>query len=355
MKIAIVGASGFIGLRAVEWFTLGGRAEVRAVVRGFSSLAVLARQELDWRVADPLDAGALAEALKGCDVVLHAAIGDPDQIERMAESAVEACRAARVGRLVWLSSASVHGQAPASGTDETAELRDDHPFPYANAKVRAERTLAAARDFPIVRLRPGVVHGPRSRWLTDAAREVHRGKAWWVEGGRGVCNSIYVDNLLEAARLACTAPGAPGEAFLIGDAEKVSWRDFLLPIAEACGGGEHSFQEVAAHELPGHGAPLPLQKLVSTELGRSLALRVPDRAKRLVKSLAASWPEPAIPRSAWSLPDPPAAQVTAEVGELMLCRAKLPNAKAASVLGYQPPVSFAEGLRRGLAWLEWTR
>lgn len=355
MKIAIVGASGFIGLRAVEWFTLGGRAEVRAVVRGFSSLAVLARQELDWLVADPLDAGALAEAVKGCDVVLHAAIGDPDQIERMAESAVEACRAARVGRLVWLSSASVHGQAPASGTDETAELRDDHPFPYANAKVRAERTLAAARDLPIVRLRPGVVHGPRSRWLTDAAREVHRGKAWWVEGGRGVCNSIYVDNLLEAARLACTAPGAPGEAFLIGDAEKVSWRDFLLPIAEACGGGEHSFQEVAAHELPGHGAPLPLQKLVSTELGRSLALRVPDRAKRLVKSLAASWPEPAIPRSAWSLPDPPAAQVTAEVGELMLCRAKLPNAKAASVLGYQPPVSFAEGLRRGLAWLEWTR
>ncbi len=356
MKIAIVGASGFIGLRAVEWFTLGGRAEVRAVVRGFSSLAVLARQELDWRVADPLDAGALAEAVQGCDVVLHAAIGDPDQIERMAESAVVACRAARVGRLVWLSSASVHGQAPASGTDETAELRDDHPFPYANAKVRAERTLVAARDLPIVRLRPGVVHGPRSRWIADVAREVRRGVAWLVEGGRGVCNSIYVDNLLEAVRLACSAPGAPGEAFLISDAEKVAWRDFLLPIAEAGGGGEHSFREVAARELPGHGAPPPpLQKLVSTELGRSLALRVPDRAKRLVKSLAASWPDPVTPRGAWSLPDPPAVQVTAEVGELMMARWKLPNTKAASLLGYQAPVPFAEGLRRGLAWLEWTR
>ena len=71
MKIAIVGASGFIGLRAVEWFTLGGRAEVRPVVRSFSSLAVLARQELDWRVADPLDARALAGAIEGCDAVLY--------------------------------------------------------------------------------------------------------------------------------------------------------------------------------------------------------------------------------------------------------------------------------------------
>ena len=355
MKIAIVGASGFIGLRAVEWFTLGGRAEVRAVVRGFSSLAVLARQEIDWRVADPLDATALAEAIAGCDAVLHAAIGDPEQIERMAVAAVAACRAAGGTRLVWLSSASVHGQAPAIGTDEGAALRDDQPFPYANAKVRAERTLAAARDVPIVRLRPGVVHGPRSRWIADAAQQVRRGVAWWMDGGRGVCNSIYVDNLLEAARLACTAPDAVGEAFLIADAEAVAWRDLLLPIAAACGGGEHSFREIRPEDLPHHETPPSWQRLAATGLGRRLTLHVPARAKRVVKSLAAAWPEPIPPRSAWSLPDAPAPRVTAEVGELMQGRWKLPHAKAASVLGYRPPVPFAEGLRRGLAWLEWTR
>jgi len=355
MKIAIVGASGFIGLRAVEWFTLGRRAEVRAVVRSFSSLAVLARQELDWRVADPLDARALAGAVEGCDAILHAAIGDPDQIEKMAASAVAACRAARIPRLVWLSSASVHGQAPASGTEESSPLRDDLPFPYARAKVRAEQTLAAARDVPSVRLRPGIVFGPRSSWIVDAARQVQTGTAWWIGGGRGVCHSIYVDNLLEAARLACTAPEAVGEAFLVGDAEEVRWRDFLLPIAEAVGGGEHSFRDLAPRDLPGHETLRGLPRWTSLGLVRAAALQVPDRVKRLVKSAAAAWPEAPPSPGAWSLPAPPAPRLTAELGELMQGTCKLPHAKAARLLGYRPIVPFAEGLRRSLAWLAWTR
>ncbi len=43
MKIAIVGASGFIGMRLLERLVLGREAEVVPVVRAFSSLAVLAR------------------------------------------------------------------------------------------------------------------------------------------------------------------------------------------------------------------------------------------------------------------------------------------------------------------------
>jgi nucleoside-diphosphate-sugar epimerase len=273
----------------------------------------------------------------------------------MAAAAVAACRTAQVARLVWLSSASVHGQAPAPGTDETTPLRDDLPFPYAVAKIRAERTLAAARDVPSVRLRPGIVHGPRSRWIADAAEQVRRGTAWWIEGGCGVCHAIYVDNVLEAARLACTVPGAVGEAFLIGDAEEVKWRDFLVPIAVACGGGEHSFREIAVKDLPPHETPAPLQRLMAIPAIRRAALHVPDRAKRLVKSLAGSWPEPGLPPSAWSLADPPAPRLTAELGELMQCRWRLPHTKAAHLLGYTPGVPFAEGLRRSLAWLEWAR
>jgi nucleoside-diphosphate-sugar epimerase len=355
MKLAIVGASGFIGLRAVEWFTLGGRAEVRPVVRSYSSLAVLARQELDWRVADPLDARALAAAIEGCDVVLHAAIGDPVQIERMAAVAVEACRASRIGRLVWLSTAVVHGPAPGTGTDESTALRDDLASGYARAKVRAEQALAAAGDLAIVRLRPGIVFGPRSSWIAGAAQQVRAGTAWWIDGGRGVCNAIYVDNLLEAVRLACTEPRAVGEAFLVGDAEVVTWRDLLLPVATACGGGEQSFREVEPREIPPHWAPPALQRLTALAPIRAAALRVPDRFKRLVKSAVAAWPEPAPPRSAWTLPDSPAPSLGAEMGALLQCRWKLPHTKAGKLLGYRPPVSFAEGMRRSLAWLEWTR
>lgn len=355
MKLAIVGASGFIGLRAVEWFTFGGRAEVRPVVRSYSSLAVLARQELDWRVADPLDAPALAAAIEGCDAVLHAAIGDPVQIERMAVAAVQACRAVKIPRLVWLSTAVVHGPAPAPGTDEATPLRGDLASGYARAKVRAEHTLSAARDVPIVRLRPGIVFGPRSSWIAGAAHQVREGVAWWIEGGRGVCNSIYVDNLLEAVRLACTEPRAVGEAFLVGDAETVTWRDLLLPVAQACGGGDASFREIDPRDLPPHWTLPALKRFTALAPIRAAALHVPDRWKRLVKSAVAAWPEPAPPPSAWSLPDPPAPRPGAEMGELLQCRWKLPHTKAERLLGYRPPVAFSEGLRRSLAWLEWTR
>jgi nucleoside-diphosphate-sugar epimerase len=273
----------------------------------------------------------------------------------MASVAVEAMRASKVPRLVWLSSATVHGQAPEPGTDESSPLRDDIAFGYARAKVHAERTLTAATDVPSVRLRPGIVFGPRSQWIAGAAQQVEKGVAWWIEGGRGVCNSIYVDNLLEAIRLACTEPKAVGEAFLVGDAEPIKWRDLLLPVAEACGGGEHSFREILPCEVPGH-APLPsLQRFTAIGAVRDAALHVPDRFKRLVKSLAAAWPEPAPPPGAWSLPDPPAPRPGAEMGELLQCRWKLPHTKAEKRLGYRPPVTFAEGMRRSLAWLEWTR
>ncbi len=355
MKIAIVGASGFIGLRAVEWFTLGGRAEVRPVVRSFSSLAVLTRQELDWRVADPLDARALAAAIEGCDAVLHAAIGDPAQIERMAVAAVEACRAARIPRLVWLSTGVVHGPAPAAGTDEATPLRDELPTGYARAKVRAEWTLAAARDVPIVRLRPGIVFGPRSSWIAGAAQQVRAGAAWWIEGGGGVCNSIYVDNLLAAAHLACTEPRAVGEAFLIGDAETVTWRDLLLPIAKVCGGGEQSFREINPRELPAHWELPGFKRLAAIAPIRSAALHLPVRWKRLVKSAVAAWPEPAPAPSAWSLPEAPPTPLSAEMGALQQCCWKLPHTTAEKLLGYRPPVPFSDGMRRSLAWLEWTR
>ena len=40
---------------------------------------------------------------------------------------------------------------------------------------------------------------------------------------------------------------------------------------------------------------------------------------------------------------------------LQQCGYRLPFAKAERLLGYQPPVSFATGLKGTLDWLKWTR
>src|SRR5436853_7812411 len=116
MKIALLGASGFIGSRIVELFHLEGWCEVKAVVRQFSSLARLARFDLAWQLADATSLQQLTAAFEGCEAVIHAIGGDAQVILETIAPVYRAAAAAKVRRIVYLSTASVHGQAPLPGT-----------------------------------------------------------------------------------------------------------------------------------------------------------------------------------------------------------------------------------------------
>jgi nucleoside-diphosphate-sugar epimerase len=72
--------------------------------------------------------------------------------------------------------------------------------------------------------------------------------------------------------------------------------------------------------------------------------------KRATKTLLASWNPPA-PPEAWSLPGKAGPHITEEMALLQQNRWKFPHEKAASVLGYRPPVTFDEAMRRSFAWL----
>ena len=355
MKIALVGASGFVGTRMLEKWVLEGTFEVVPVVRSFSSLAVMARFELPWQVCDVFDPVALAQAFKGCDAVVHAAIGDPGQIERMAETIYRAAETARVRRLVVLSSASVHGQAPPPGTDETSPLHERHAMAYNTAKVRAERILnrlGASGSVEVALLRPSVVYGPRSRWITDTARQLLDGSACLIRAGEAICNSIYVDNLIQAVELALKVPQAAGEVFLVGDAELVTWRTFYQRIADALGVGMETVRSI---EPPLFARPLKerVGAITSLPITQKILPLIPGKIKRLSKVVLANWQE-APPPNAWRLPSPTACATTEELSLLQQCAWRLPMQKAQTLLGYQPAVPFDEAMRRSLAWLKFT-
>ena len=128
-------------------------------------------------------------------------------------------------------------------------------------------------------------------------------------------------------------------------------RTFLLPLAAHLGLPASAFAELPPSEIiPERAAPLAA--LTRTRVYQRLGDAVPDRAKRLVKGLAAAWPAPAPARDAWTLPSPPAARLTLEQTLLQRCAWKLPHAKAARLLGYAPPVPFAAGLAASLEWLD---
>ncbi|HEU5079199.1 MAG TPA: NAD(P)-dependent oxidoreductase [Opitutaceae bacterium] len=354
MKIAIIGANGFIGSRLVEQFHLGGNDEVAPIVRKPSSLALPARFAVDWRLGDALDAASLTKALQGCDAVVHAAIGDPVQIEKMPAVLCAAASAAKIKRVVYLSSASVHGQNIPMNTVESTPLHTDHSLEYNNAKVRAERSFfseSAKYGLSGYALRPGVVYGPRSRWIADLANELRDGRAWLYENGSGICNSIYVDNLIHAVRLCLDAASGAGEAYLVGDAETVSWADFYHAAADFVGVDRSTIQSV--NVLPAFEKSFKdrVEKTVAQPWVQSLLPAVPFKLKRATKNIIASWNPPTAP-NAWTLPSSSAKpQITEEMALLQQNHWKFPHDKAAKVLGYAPPVSFAEAMRRSFAWL----
>lgn len=350
--IAILGANGFVGSRLLEVFHLRQLATLRPVVRRYSSLACLARFDLDWRIADACDLDGLTEAFRGCDAVVNLIAADPAVIVRNATVSYQAAQAAGVKRMVFMSSASVHGQAPAPATDETSPLHTNHVFAYNNAKVRAEQTLIELRrkgSVELVILRPGIVFGPRSRWVSDIANQLMSNSAYLINGGQGICNSIYVDNLIEAIRLALSEPAADREVFLVGDSERVTWLQFYGQIASGLG---VDLQLVSRLDAPhfDHGAIEQVQRLHASRPVQALLPIVPAPLKRAVKGAISAATAPPLP-SAWALPNTPGPQVTEEFTALHQCSVQLPWTKAAAVLGYQPTVSFAEGMDRSLGWL----
>jgi nucleoside-diphosphate-sugar epimerase len=353
IKIAVVGANGFIGTRVVEMFALNHMAEVIPVVRDYAGLARSSRFDLEGRVANAFDEQALVSAFQGCDVVVHAVAGDIKTILGTLAPMYHAAQKARVRRLVYLSSGSVHGQAPQPGTDENSALNTRQDLPYNNAKVRAEQTLARLReqgDVQLIILRPGIVFGPRSSWITHFADDLLAGKAALLNRGRGICNSIYVDNLVHAIYLAATQPNIDKEAFLLGDQECVTWSDLYRPIATALGRDLEEIPEgiVSSQEQSWFERlePIRVSKTVQGLLSviphryKLAAFRAYETVLRYDTIMSIS------PRKEQQ------ASIPYEMGMLYSCSYKLPLEKAAHILGYQPPVSFQEACQRTVAWLE---
>ncbi len=301
MKVAVIGGAGFIGSRIVTLLGASASFEPVPIVRaGHANIA-------EARIADALDQEELAAALSGCDAAIHSISGDPATIVGAIEPLISASSAAGLKRIVYLSSASVHGQSPKPDTDESSPLRDYQEIAYNNAKVEAERQLRAVTIPEIVILRPGIVYGPDCRWTNAFAHALQDGSACLVNGGAGICNACHVDNLVEAIRLSLITPEAAGETFIVGDTEAIRWRDLYAPVAA---GMNRSLDDLPPAPVPIDGSDGPRANWWS----RLIRRRCP--------------------------------QISREMFLLQSCQVKLPITKAERILGYVPPVSFGEAARQ---------
>lgn len=352
MKIAVIGANGFVGSRLVEMLHLAQEHAVIPIVRTPASLVRATRFDLEWRIADARDGVALRRALLGCDAVVHAASGQGREMEKMAATLCTAAAATGIRRLIYLSSASVHGLTPEAGSNEHSPLHTTNAPPEIAQRILAERTFFQRCErlrLEGIALRPAIVYGPRCSWFATLARDLREGRGGWFGDGRGTFNGIYVDNLVSAifSSLAAPAP-ATGKPYLIGDEETVTWREFYLATARLLGASSRRIASVT--ELPAEiaDARAPLRRLASSAGVKAVAPVLPSGVKRLARYLLATEVADA---DAWAPRPPPGPAIARELALLQQCRWRFPHKRAARALGFQPPVTFAEGLKRTAAWL----
>lgn len=353
--VGIVGASGFIGRRAVELFSKHG-FDVCPIVRAESSLSRLPHSKFDYRIANALDCSALQKAFVGCDVVIHSVLGSAGLIRGSIAPAYRAAQLAGVRRIIYLSTMCVHGQAPAPRTDESSPLSATHDFPYNNAKIEAERKLLQLRSkgsVEVVIFRPGIVFGPRSHWVVNLANELSQKTAYLIQGGEGICNTTYVDNLVHAMKLAMVSAEADGQAFFVGEHEQITWAGFYQPFAEALGISMDQVASVAVPKFKRSWKQRILGPIWDSELAQKTLSVIDDDLKQALKKSLSRKRKVSSPslqlQEADSLRPKPI--VSREMAALQQCQYKLPLQKAQQLLNYEPIVSFPEASNICIEWL----
>jgi nucleoside-diphosphate-sugar epimerase len=53
-----------------------------------------------------------------------------------------------------------------------------------------------------------------------------KGDFAWVENGNGMCNAVYVGNVVDMCIKCCSEPAADHQAFIATDGEQLTWREF---------------------------------------------------------------------------------------------------------------------------------
>jgi nucleoside-diphosphate-sugar epimerase len=241
VKVLVIGC-GYVGLRAARRWVRDGCA-VHALTRSPTRAAEFARDGITPTVGDVSDPATLAP-LPECDVLLYAVGHDRTTGGDRRRGAVEGLSNVldimqdRSGRIVYLSSVSVYGQADGSWVDEdsaTAPQSEGGNICLMAEALLRERCRRRGVECCILRL--AGIYGPQR--LLARVESLQRGEPL---AGRGDAwlNLIHAEDAAAAA-VAAAGHNTPLPLYLVSDDRPVTRGEFFAHLASLIGAPPPSF------------------------------------------------------------------------------------------------------------------
>lgn len=307
-RVLVTGANGFVGRHLCSELLDNGWM-VRAAVRTDKAVVDLP-PGVEPHV---LDAGGWVSALSGVRSVVHLIARthvlrdqqlDPLTAYRLVNvettrELLEASLKVGVKRFVYLSSIKAvgEGRGPLPYTEDSSCSPEDA---YGISKLEAEGLVleAAALGIEPVVVRPPLVYGPGVRGnFLRLLQAISKGIPLPLGMVHNERSMVFVGNLVNALRCGLEAPNAVGEVFHVADREPVSTSNLIVRLGKHLG-----------RSYPVWPMPVPLLRLAGTLLHRE------NEIERLVGSLTVS------------------------------------ATRAKQLMGWVPPYSMDDGLRRTVEW-----
>ena len=309
MKVLVTGANGFVGREVLQRLNVMGGLQAVGSVRRAAGLTGTTIVE----VGDLTSQTDWSFTLAGADAVVHLAA----RVHVMHDTATDSLTAFRavnvdgtlnlarqaavagVKRMVFISTVKVNGESTWPGRAFTEVDAPNPQDAYGQSKHEAEqglRELSAETGTEVVIIRPPLVYGPgvKANFAT-LMRAVQRGWPLPLGAVHNQRSLVALDNLVDFIVTCMTHPQAANQTFLVSDGHDLSTTELVRGMAQASG-------------VPSRLLPVPVWALQAgaTLLGKG------DAVQRLCGNL------------------------------------QVDISKARSLLGWVPPVSGEEGLRRAM-------